>query len=207
MNFYKNLYNFLIYEDKPSEYLIYLKSKGFISYIPELQFLIGAPQDPNWHPEGDVWQHTLMVVDQANSFRTNFYYEDDFAALMLGALCHDLGKPYTTYWENGRWRSPKHDLVGLIPSNRLLDKIGVDVSIKEKVLSYVLEHLHTMQLYKVRDKVSKQAIIKLQQRIHIPDLVILSKADHFGRTTEDALKMEAPHCDWLLEKYHEYFIK
>jgi len=203
MIFYKNIYNFLIYENNPSEYLIYLKNNGLISYIPELQFLIGTPQDPQWHPEGDVWSHTLLVIEQASHFKDNFYYQDDIAAFMLGALCHDFGKPYTTYWENDRWRSPKHDLIGLIPTNNLLDKMGLDASIKHKVNNYVLEHLHPMQLYKVRDKVRKQAIIKLQERIHIPDLVLLAKADHYGRTTQDALDKEAPHCDWLLEKYKE----
>lgn len=203
MNFYKNLYNFLIYENNPSEYLVFLKNKGFISNIPELQYLIGTPQDPIWHPEGDVWQHTLMVIDNAAVFRDEFYYQDDFAALMLGALCHDLGKPYTTYWDRGKWRSPKHDLIGLIPTTSLLNKIGVDDNISKKVLSYVLEHLHPMQLYKAKDNLSKQAIIKLNERISIPDLILLSIADHFGRTTEDAINKEAPHCQWLVSKYIE----
>lgn len=206
MNFYKNIYNYLINYEKPSEYLIFLRSKSYISYLPELSSLIGTPQDPVWHPEGDVWTHTLMVIDKASEFRNEFYYLDDFGAFMLGALCHDFGKPYTTLWDKGRWRSPKHDIIGLIPTATFLNKLGINEDIKKVVFAYVLEHLKPMQLYKTRDSITDAAIIKLQNRINIPNLIMLAKADHYGRTTDDALELEAPHCDWLLNKYNELIV-
>ncbi|HRP02003.1 MAG TPA: HD domain-containing protein [Candidatus Kapabacteria bacterium] len=203
MNFYKNLYNFLIYEKRPSEYLTFLKNKGLISHIPELHLLIGTPQDPQWHPEGDVWIHTLLVLDRASELRENFYYEEDCLAFMLGALCHDLGKPYTTQWDKGRWISHRHDVIGCLPGATLVDRMGCNSSIRSKVIAYIIEHLHPMQLYKVRENISDKTIIKLSERINIKHLCLLAKADHFGRNTEDAIRREAPHCDWLLNRYLE----
>ncbi len=203
MNFYKNLFNFLTNDAKPSDYLCFLKNKGLISFLPELQSIINIPQEPFWHPEGDVWTHTLMVIDCAAEFKDEFYYLDDYAAFILGALCHDLGKPYTTFWDKGRWRSPMHDTIGLIPTTSLLRKMNLSDSIRIKTLSYVAEHLHPMQFYKSKDIISDQAIIKLQSRIHIPHLINLAKADHFGRTTQDAIDKDSPHCDWLLKKYKD----
>ena len=60
--------------------------------FPELKALDGCPQEPEWHPEGDVWVHTLMVVDQART-RIDDLPHAKQVTVMLGAVCHDLGKP------------------------------------------------------------------------------------------------------------------
>ena len=57
--------------------------------------LVDCPQEPEWHPEGDVWTHTLMVIDQARA-RNDDLDRPRLATVMLGAVCHDLGKPATT---------------------------------------------------------------------------------------------------------------
>ncbi len=204
MNFYNFLYNSIISEKKPSDCLIYLKENGLISNIAELQTLIGTPQDPQWHPEGDVWAHTLLVIDYAATLRDHFEL-NDYVAFILGALCHDIGKPYTTIWDKGRWRSPQHDVIGTVACSNLLLKMKVEPHISNVVIKYVVEHLRPMQLYKVRDNVSKQAIINLEKRIHIPHLIMLATADHLGRTTEDAINKESPHCQWLMDKYTDIF--
>ena len=76
--------------------------------FPELQALVGCPQEPEWHPEGDVWVHTLLVVDEARA-RIDDLDRGRAAAVMLGALCHDLGKPATTAFIDGRIRSLGHE--------------------------------------------------------------------------------------------------
>ena len=75
-----------------------------LRFFPELQALVGVPQDPQWHPEGDVWQHTLMVVDEAAKLRAELNDTKDQMAYMLGALCHDFGKPATTVFKDERRR-------------------------------------------------------------------------------------------------------
>jgi len=92
--------------------------------VPELQALAGCVQEPEWHPEGDVWVHTLQVIDQA---RTRI---DDLArpaqiAVMLGAVTHDLGKPATTAFIDGRIRSMDHEEQGVQPATAFLDRLNV----------------------------------------------------------------------------------
>jgi len=82
--------------------------------FPELQALAGCPQDSEWHPEGDVWVHTLLVVDQARR-RIDDLERPQATAVMLGALLHDVGKPAFAAMIDGRWRSPGHEEGGAPP--------------------------------------------------------------------------------------------
>ena len=76
--------------------------------LPELVPLYDCQQEPEWHPEGDVWTHTLMVIDEARELNGDLD-RPRLAAMMLGAVCHDLGKPATTALIDGRIRSPGHE--------------------------------------------------------------------------------------------------
>ena len=86
--------------------------------FPELQALAGCPQEPEWHPEGDVWVHTLQVIDQART-RIDDLPRPQQIAVMLGAVCHDLGKPATTAFIDGRIRSIDHEEQGVAPATRV----------------------------------------------------------------------------------------
>ncbi len=109
---------------RPSIGLRAAKQLGVLNYFPELKALIGVPQDPKWHPEGDVWTHTLMVLDEAARLRTGIEKKD--MVLMFGALCHDFGKPLTTKFLRGRWRSPSHDTDGIAPTLQFLQRLTDD---------------------------------------------------------------------------------
>ena len=119
----------LLRSAKPSIGFKVLEDTGQLRYFPELDALRGVPQDPEWHPEGDVWVHTLMVLDAAASLRDadkgGVSTEDsgENLALMLGALCHDLGKPATTERAGGRIRSYRHDVEGVAPTRALLARM------------------------------------------------------------------------------------
>ena len=63
--------------------------------LPEMKPLVGCVQEPEWHPEGDVWVHTLMVIDKARELNADLD-RPQLITVMLGAVCHDLGKPATT---------------------------------------------------------------------------------------------------------------
>jgi tRNA nucleotidyltransferase (CCA-adding enzyme) len=79
---------------KPSLGLQFLRHCGWLRFYPELEALQGCPQDPVWHPEGDVWIHTLHCLDWFAAERSG--HEADDLAVGLGVLCHDFGKPATT---------------------------------------------------------------------------------------------------------------
>jgi tRNA nucleotidyltransferase (CCA-adding enzyme) len=190
----------LLKSDRPSIGMEWMRKLGVLDYFPELKALIGVQQEPEWHPEGDVWTHNNMVLDEAAKLRRDEYGEFDNLALMLGALCHDLGKPECTVFSEGRWRSPAHEVRGEGPTRSFLDRITRETALVETVVGFVREHLKPALLYKARHEVKPSAIRRLALRVDIEKLVRVARADHFGRTTEDALAREFPAGEWLLEQ-------
>ena len=188
----------LLRAERPSFGLEILRQTKALRFFPELEALIGVPQDPTWHPEGCVWTHTLMVVDEAAKLRVG--EEKNDLVLMFGALCHDFGKPETTIWKDGHWRSPAHDVLGMQPTEKFLRRLTDEASLIEKVTVLVREHLRPSMLYNDREKVTPGAIRRLALRVSIPELLLVAEADHFGRTTEDALRREFPAKQWLLDQ-------
>ena len=191
---------------RPSLGLALLKSWGMLPVVaPELLPLEATPQDPGWHPEGDVWTHTLQVVDEAAALRDEL--GDDRPrqlALMLGALCHDLGKPTTTRFENGRIRSLGHEEAGLPPTRALLDRWNVHTllgyGVREQVLGLVAHHLKPGQLYDERDRVGDGAIRRLARKCE-PDLLYrVAKADCLGRRPG---AFEPVAMEWFLERVRQ----
>ena len=106
----------------PSVMLQTMRFLDVLRFFPELETMIDCPQEYEWHPEGDVWLHTLLVVDAAASLRTGDPEED--LVLMLAAVCHDFGKPLTTVRENGRIRSPNHEQMGEEPTRSFLRRMS-----------------------------------------------------------------------------------
>ncbi len=196
----------LLQARRPSIGLVLLKEWGLLPAVaPELVPLASTPQDPGWHPEGDVWTHTLQVVDVAAGLRDELAGDRPRQlAVMLGALCHDLGKPTTTRFENGRIRSPGHEETGLPPTRSVLDRwnvhtlLGYDV--REQVLGLVAHHLKPGQLYDERDRVGDGAIRRLARKCE-PDLLYrVAKADCLGRRpgTFEPVAME-----WFIERVRQ----
>ncbi|HSD27796.1 MAG TPA: HD domain-containing protein [Vicinamibacteria bacterium] len=172
---------------------------------PELVPLEATPQDPGWHPEGDVWTHTLQVVDEAARLRDEVGEDRPRQlSVMLGALCHDLGKPATTRFENGRIRSLGHEEAGLPPTRSLLDRwnvhtlLGYDV--RQQVLGLVAHHLKPGQLYDERDRVGDGAIRRLAGKCE-PDLLYrVARADCLGRRPG---AFEPVAMEWFLERVRQ----
>ena len=185
---------------RPSLGMEWMRKLGLLPYFPELEALIDVQQEAEWHPEGDVWIHNNMVIDEAAKLRREEYGEFDNMALMLGALCHDLGKPACTVFSEGRWRSPAHDVRGEGPTRAFLGRLTHETALVETVVAYVREHLKPALLYKARSEIKPSAIRRLALRVDIEKLVRVARADHFGRTTPDALAREFPAGEWLLEQ-------
>lgn len=183
----------------PSVGLRALQGTGALDLFPELVALIGCPQEMEWHPEGDVWLHTLLVVDEAAELcRQERLPMEETLLVLLGALCHDLGKPSTTSVQNGRIRSIEHEAQGEAPTRTFLQRIGAPLAVVEAVVPLVKEHLKPFQLFSDRARVSDAAIRRLALRVAIPRLVCVSRADFLGRTTPEALTRQDQAGAWLL---------
>jgi len=174
----------LLKSKKPSKGLNLLREIGVVeAYYPELQALIGCEQEFEWHPEGDVWTHTLMVVDSAKELINIYQLKQDKARIViLAALCHDLGKPSTTEFVDGRIRSRRHEQAGMEPTEKFLEKIGARKDDIEKVKKIVGEHLWPKVSYD-HGSVSDGAFRRLSKRLHpatIEELSYVSEADSLG---------------------------
>lgn len=183
--------------------LRFLQDCDWLKHFPELAALDGCAQDPQWHPEGDVWTHTCHCLDFYATKRTGEEWEDLIVGLAI--LCHDLGKPKTTYSdENGRIRSPRHDVLGLPLAKTFLERITRQKKIFEEVLPLVEQHMRPLALY--RDKAGDSAIRRLAARVkRIDRLVRVAQADTYGRPP---LEPEGfPEGEWLLTKTTELTIQ
>ncbi len=192
----------LLKSPKPSIGLQALMDIGVIEELyPELASLPDTPQELAWHPEGDVWTHTLMVADSARRVIDHERLEGDTARVtMWGALCHDLGKPMTTKFEDGAIRSRQHEAKGEEPTRTFLKKVGIEKKMIEKVVTCVTNHLWpSVQYFNVKkgNTVSDGAFRKLATRLDpatIAELTYVSEADHMGRGPF----LDADHKDQFL---------
>jgi tRNA nucleotidyltransferase (CCA-adding enzyme) len=167
--------------------------------LPEVHALIDCPQEPEWHPEGDVWIHTLMVIDEARQ-RNGDLDRARLATVMLAAVCHDLGKPLTTAVIDGRIRSLGHEEAGVEPATRLLDRLNVHsldgFDVRTQVLGLTAHHLKPGAFHKVRDELTDGAFRRLALKVDMELLARLAKADCCGR----AGKFDCSAMDWFVEK-------
>jgi tRNA nucleotidyltransferase (CCA-adding enzyme) len=125
---------------KPSMGLRLLEETNWLKLFPELEALIGVEQDPSHHPEGDVWQHTLLAVDAAAAL--SYESDEERALAVFGALLHDVGKPSTTeIGEDGRIHTFSHDGAGEAIVPWFGTSIGMPPEWMKKVGILVREHM------------------------------------------------------------------
>ena len=110
----------LLKADKPSIFFETLKEMNQLdTWFKELTQLIDLPQNSVYHPEGDVWNHTMLVLDVAVEYREqcqNLYH------FMMAALCHDLGKIEATEFIKGAYHAYGHEIKGLKIATTLLSR-------------------------------------------------------------------------------------
>jgi tRNA nucleotidyltransferase (CCA-adding enzyme) len=167
--------------------------------FPELKALVGCPQEPDWHPEGDVWIHTLMVIDQART-RIDDLDRPQQIAVMLGAVCHDLGKPLTTALLDGRIRSIDHEQAGVAPAHAFLDRLNIETiggfDVRHHVIGIVAHHLKPHAFFKSATPVGEGAFRRLAQRVDLELLVRVARSDCLGRAGD----FDCSGIDWFLER-------
>ena len=173
----------------PSQAFAWLDSIGRLDVFAPIAALKGVPQDPVWHPEGDVLVHTLLVLDRARELAEALDAESR-ASLMLAALCHDLGKPATTTREGERVRSIGHEAASARETRAWLTRLRFPERIVQAVEGLVLLHLAPVAL--VRGGAGASAYRRLARRAAdfgctLAQLERIARADQLGRTTDDAL--------------------
>jgi tRNA nucleotidyltransferase (CCA-adding enzyme) len=170
--------------------------------FPELDALVGCPQEPEWHPEGDVWVHTLLVIDEARKRIDDLAYPQQ-VAVMLGAVCHDLGKPPTTAYIDGRIRSLEHEEEGVPPATALLDRLNVHslqgYDVRREVLGMVANHLKPGMFCKARPPVGDGAFRRLAQKVDLELLARVARADCEGRGGG----FDCSAMDWFVQRARE----
>jgi tRNA nucleotidyltransferase (CCA-adding enzyme) len=189
----------LLIANRPSIGLALALDLGVIDRVlPELTPMVGCPQEPEWHPEGDVWVHTLMVVDEARQ-RNGDLDRSRLATVMLGAVCHDLGKPATTAFVDGRIRSLDHEQAGVEPTLRVLDRLNVHTmdgfAVREQVVGLVAHHLKPGAYHKAGN-VGDGAFRRLAQKVDLELLARLARADCLGRTGN----FDCSAMDWFVAR-------
>jgi len=165
---------------KPSRGLELLLDSFWVLNFPELADLEFIPQDPEWHPEGDVFTHTCHTCDaMADICKRENIQGEDKAVLVFAALCHDMGKVNTTEQVDGRWRAPKHASTGVPIAKGFLESIGAPKKIIDRVLPLVAEHMVHISMV-----VNNRAVRRLSLRIQpatINELSMVVEADMGGR--------------------------
>lgn len=199
----------LLASDRPSVGLALLRDTDLLRFFPELTATVDVPQDPEWHPEGPVWDHTLMVVDEAAGLRTGDPGDD--ALLLWAALCHDLGKPAVTrVGEDGRVRSHGHDALGQEIAEAWLERLRGPNALVRGVGALVRHHL-APSLF-VGQGAKPPAYRRLARKLEAAAVTVellerVARADHWGRTTDEARARRFPAGDTFLARARDLSVE
>jgi tRNA nucleotidyltransferase (CCA-adding enzyme) len=177
-NYYLEFEKHLMEDEKPSEYFNKLIDSG--TYPLEYPFtmisdLIKTEQNLEYHPEGSVWNHTMMVVDEAAKRKNN---SENPRVFMWAALLHDIGKGPTTKVRKGKITSYDHDEVGERMAREFLEGFGEDKEFINEVAGLVRWHMQI--LFVVKD-LPWQDVEKMNEETSIDEIALLGKCDRMGR--------------------------
>ena len=183
------LHKALLKAREPSIFFEEMRHMGHLSlWFPELEALIGVPQSPVHHPEGDVWTHTMMVLDAAAELRSGASYPEGF---MMSALTHDFGKAVSTVAEGQKISAIGHEKTGVELTRQFLRRISNESKMERYVLNMVELHMKPNML--ASDRAGQKSTSKMFDQSVCPgDLLLLAKADHLGKgNAEDYSPTEA----------------
>lgn len=171
--------------DQPSLGIRWLATIGRLEeLLPEVAALQNVNECPEYHPEKDVFEHSMQAIDAAASY--TYPTAEKKLIMVMAALAHDLGKPSTTRFEDGRIRSNGHDVAGVKPAGALLARITQTKSIVDAVLKLVRYHMTPIALVKNDSSPAayKRLALKLSPGCTLYDLYMLAKADKSARNSE-----------------------
>lgn len=189
----------LLKSDTPSRGIRWLHEIGRLKEVlPELAETVGVEQSAQWHPEGDVFTHTMQVIDAAVDVGRQLEEEQEKIVLMYAAICHDLGKPDTTVkLKDGRISSRGHEDVGVPIAKKLLTRICGNKKIIQTVAKLVKFHMTPGSFIKnnARKAAYKRLALKLASETNCYKLALLCEADKRGRNGESNAPLSGPIKD------------
>lgn len=188
----------LLKAEKPSLFFESLRKMNQLkTWFAEVLQLIGVPQNERYHMEGDVWNHTMMVLDEAAKYCECVTYPYGF---MMTALVHDFGKIICTENKNGVYHAYDHEIKGLSMVSEFLHRITNE----KKLIRYVLNmtELHMKPNILAGAGSSVKSTNKLFDRAVSPiDLIYFAQADDNGRKT---LVERTSTKEFLIERLNIY---
>lgn len=192
----------LIKSENPSVFFRMLVEMDALDYwFPELSALIETQQAPEFHPEGNVFEHTMLVIDQAAKVRDR---ADDPYAFMLTALCHDFGKAKTTFFNEKKQRlvSYGHETAAKPSIDSFMDRLRLPNAVRAYVQNLTLLHMQP-NMYVDTDATDYAFNNMFDKTKHAEDLLLLSRCDHFGRGVQRDYAMYESKLSARLAKYRE----
>ena len=196
---YEETNKVLLKADKPSIYFNSLREMNQLGNFPDLERLIDIQQNPIWHPEGDVWNHTMEVIDKAALVRDRTFFPLGF---MYAALFHDIGKAdVTEKGIDGQIHSLNHDIIGAQQVPAALDRLTTNTKLKSYVQNLVENH---MTPHFMTSKTSNKTTNRYLDRCIAPgDSIILSYLDTSDADKEELALSESGWWDKRLEIYEK----
>ncbi len=177
----------LLKDDQPSIYFNEISETPFFDQYPfkMLNRIKQTDQSPKHHPEGNVWNHTMMVLDEAAKVKNQSH---DTRAFMWAALLHDIGKPDTTRNNKGKITAYDHDKLGAELVRKFLMEVTEDEAFVEKVVELVRWH---MQILFVVNDLPFADVKTMKKKTDIKEIALLGFCDRMGRLGADRNKEES----------------
>lgn len=191
----------LLEEEKPSIFIEKLLKTDKLNKYPfnMISDLNNIPQNPKYHPEGNVFNHVMMVIDEGVQYREK---ATDKRAFMWGLLLHDIGKTPTTKMRKGRLTSYDHDKVGAVMAREFMEYFNEDEDFISLVVSLVRWHMQSLYVNK---NLPLKEIEKMVSELNINDIVLFSLSDRLGRGGIDKDKRKEVLND--IKKFKEVISK
>ena len=194
----------LLKAERPSRFFEVLRQMDQLDHwFPELKALIGIPQNPVYHAEGDVWKHTMMVLDEAARLRCraeNPYW------FMLAVLAHDFGKAICTQEKNGVIHAYEHEKKGLPLAEAFLHRLTSESKLRRYVLNLVELHMKPNTVAHA-NSAAKVTTRMFDQAADPEGLVCLALADDRGRICAKPAPDTEPFLRERLELFRDLMEK
>lgn len=191
---YNVWHNWATIEPRPADKIRHWMADGAFWVLPYFEDMVGCPQDPKFHPEGDVFNHVCYVIEAITEPARACGFPPTGRALMYAALLHDIAKPITTVWneEYRKWTSPGHARAGVAYVNRFFHTLQAPANYAAVVGSLVAEHMYNPEPLKL------SSLQRLDNRLGAASLnmwAILVNADLAGRPPLAAVDKSGPVLD------------
>lgn len=202
-------YKLLLKSHRPSLGIRWIFSLGRVQELfPAIGKLVGVPQDSQWHPEGDVFEHSMQAVDSAAFLcATDYFLQDNKHKFILlaASLCHDFGKAETTRIVEEKIRSIGHEIVGASIATKFLKELCYPSDIIESIKKLIRYHMIPVQLIRQRSSNAafKKLAFKLAPQTTMHMLSFLCYADKRARNGESSV----PLYDKVYVEIEEFITK